>query len=140
MVTMARTDPRLGPLGVNLLKLGYSASRALDEVAASDSHIEWRQLCVIDRDGNAVARTGSLTYIGALLDDEPSGIEARPAGVPAEWSPAGERADRLDTAGDMLALLGFLDGVPGLLHISIGCINSYLKYAKLLELRKADGR
>jgi len=24
---------------------------------------------------------------------------------------------------------GFLDGVPGLLHISIGCMNSYLKYA-----------
>ena len=36
--------------------------------------------------------------------------------------------------------LGFLDGVPGLLHISIGCMNSYMKYAKLLELRKADGR
>ena len=36
--------------------------------------------------------------------------------------------------------LGFLDGVPGLLHISIGCMNSYLKYAKLLELRKADAR
>ena len=34
--------------------------------------------------------------------------------------------------------LGFLDGMPGLLHISIGCINSYLKYAKLIELRKAD--
>ena len=36
--------------------------------------------------------------------------------------------------------LGFLDGMAGLLHISIGCMNSYLKYAKLLELRKADGR
>jgi glycosyltransferase involved in cell wall biosynthesis len=36
--------------------------------------------------------------------------------------------------------LGFLDGVPGLLHISIGCMNSYLKYAKLMELRKAEGR
>lgn len=33
--------------------------------------------------------------------------------------------------------LGFLDGVPGLLHISIGCMNSYLKYAKLIELQKA---
>jgi uncharacterized Ntn-hydrolase superfamily protein len=68
VVTMARTDPRLGPLGVNLLKLGYSARRALDEVAASDPHIEWRQLCVIDRDGNAVARTGSAnkTWSGAI--------------------------------------------------------------------------
>jgi glycosyltransferase involved in cell wall biosynthesis len=36
--------------------------------------------------------------------------------------------------------LGFLDGLPGLLHISIGCMNSYLKYAKLIELRKAEGR
>jgi glycosyltransferase involved in cell wall biosynthesis len=34
--------------------------------------------------------------------------------------------------------LGFLDGIPGLLHISIGCINSYLKYAKLIELHKAQ--
>ena len=36
--------------------------------------------------------------------------------------------------------LGFLDGVPGLLHISIGCMNSYLKYAKLVELRRAQSR
>ena len=36
--------------------------------------------------------------------------------------------------------LGFLDGLPGLLHISIGCMNSYMKYAKLLELRKAEAR
>lgn len=36
--------------------------------------------------------------------------------------------------------LGFLDGLPGLLHISIGCMNSYLKYAKLIELRRADSR
>jgi glycosyltransferase involved in cell wall biosynthesis len=36
--------------------------------------------------------------------------------------------------------LGFLDGLPGLLHISIGCMNSYMKYAKLIELRKAESR
>ena len=36
--------------------------------------------------------------------------------------------------------LGFLDGLPGFLHISIGCMNSYLKYAKLIELRRAEGR
>ncbi len=39
-----------------------------------------------------------------------------------------------------LLRLGFLDGVPGLLHISIGCMNSYLKYAKLIELRRTEGR
>jgi glycosyltransferase involved in cell wall biosynthesis len=35
--------------------------------------------------------------------------------------------------------LGFLDGVAGLVHISIGCMNSYMKYAKLIELRRARG-
>ena len=30
---------------------------------------------------------------------------------------------------------GFLDGIPGLVHISIGCLNSFTKYAKLIELQ-----
>lgn len=30
--------------------------------------------------------------------------------------------------------LGFLDGIPGLVHIAIGCGNSFMKYAKLREL------
>ena len=29
--------------------------------------------------------------------------------------------------------LGFLDGLPGLIHILIGCTNSFNKYAKLIE-------
>ncbi|MBI3523101.1 MAG: glycosyltransferase family 2 protein [Betaproteobacteria bacterium] len=32
--------------------------------------------------------------------------------------------------------LGFLDGVPGLVHILIGCGNSFTKYAKMLDLQK----
>ena len=35
-----------------------------------------------------------------------------------------------------LLRLGFLDGLPGLVHVSIGCMNSFLKYAKLIELRR----
>jgi glycosyltransferase involved in cell wall biosynthesis len=31
---------------------------------------------------------------------------------------------------------GFLDGIPGLVHISIGCSNSFMKYAKLRELQR----
>jgi len=33
--------------------------------------------------------------------------------------------------------LGFLDGVPGLVHIAIGCVNSFNKYAKLREMERA---
>jgi glycosyltransferase involved in cell wall biosynthesis len=30
--------------------------------------------------------------------------------------------------------LGFMDGIPGLVHILIGCSNSFIKYAKLIAL------
>lgn len=36
--------------------------------------------------------------------------------------------------------LGFLDGVPGLVHIAVGCMNSFLKYAKLRELTHPPAR
>ena len=32
-----------------------------------------------------------------------------------------------------LVRLGFVDGLPGLVHILIGCMNSFFKYAKLIE-------
>ena len=35
-----------------------------------------------------------------------------------------------------LLRLGFLDGLAGFLHISIGCIKSYVKYAKLIDLHR----
>ena len=36
--------------------------------------------------------------------------------------------------------LGLLDGVPGLVHIAIGCCNSFHKYAKLMALQRSrDG-
>lgn len=35
---------------------------------------------------------------------------------------------------------GFLDGVPGLIHILIGCHNSFLKYAKLWERQQGKGQ
>ena len=35
---------------------------------------------------------------------------------------------------------GFLDGLPGLVHIAIGCMNSFMKFAKLIELRRAEAK
>jgi glycosyltransferase involved in cell wall biosynthesis len=34
--------------------------------------------------------------------------------------------------------MGFLDGLPGLIHVCIGCMNSFTKYAKVLALQKAS--
>jgi len=39
-----------------------------------------------------------------------------------------------------LVRLGFLDGMPGLVHIAIGCFNSFIKYAKLRDLHLREGR
>jgi len=33
---------------------------------------------------------------------------------------------------------GFRDGLPGLIHIAIGCFNSMMKYAKMVECHKQD--
>jgi uncharacterized Ntn-hydrolase superfamily protein len=59
VVTQASTNPRLGHLGLNLLRAGYSAPRVLEEIAASDQFVERRQLGCLDVSGLAAARTGS---------------------------------------------------------------------------------
>jgi len=59
VVCQASTNPRLGFLGLNLMRAGYSAPRALDEIAASDTHVERRQLGCVDISGHAAGRTGS---------------------------------------------------------------------------------
>ena len=56
--TQASTDPRLGPFVLRLLETGYSCSGALQQVEASDPHIDRRQLGFVDLDGNSAARTG----------------------------------------------------------------------------------
>ena len=38
-----------------------------------------------------------------------------------------------------LVKLGFLDGVPGFVHIAIGCMNTLLKYAKAVEIMNRKG-
>lgn len=35
---------------------------------------------------------------------------------------------------------GFLDGVPGLVHIGVGCFSSFSKYAKMLEISRRQER
>jgi uncharacterized Ntn-hydrolase superfamily protein len=61
VLSMAYSDPRLGHLATELLRMSYSAPRVLHELEASDAkNIEHRQLAVIDLDGTAVARTGAL--------------------------------------------------------------------------------
>jgi uncharacterized Ntn-hydrolase superfamily protein len=58
-LTQHRTDPRLGPLALDLLARGYDAQRTLQAMLAVAPHPDWRQLAVIDAQGHTAAFTGT---------------------------------------------------------------------------------
>ncbi len=58
-LTQHMTDPRLGPLMLDLLKRGYSAQHAIDAAAAATPRSDWRQLAVIDREGRTASFSGA---------------------------------------------------------------------------------
>jgi uncharacterized Ntn-hydrolase superfamily protein len=58
VLTQHRTDPRLGPRGLDLLASGCSAQEALDAVVASTADIGWRQLAVMDWSGRTASYSG----------------------------------------------------------------------------------
>lgn len=58
-LTQHRTDPRLGPLALDLLARGYDAPHTLHAVRAVAPHPDWRQLAVIDAAGRTAAFTGA---------------------------------------------------------------------------------
>ncbi len=59
-LTQNRTDPRLGPMLLDMLRRGFTARQALDGVVAATPHRGWRQLAVIDMQGRTAAFTGEL--------------------------------------------------------------------------------
>jgi len=58
VLTQHRTDPRLGPLALELLARGFDAEQTLSAVVAATPHRGWRQLAVIDAQGRTAAYTG----------------------------------------------------------------------------------
>lgn len=62
VVTQHRTDPRLGPACLELLRAGRSAAEAVETTVAATPHREWRQLAVADRLGRTAAYSGALVW------------------------------------------------------------------------------
>ena len=58
-LTQHRTDPRLGPLALDLLTHGFSAPEAMQAVVAATPHRHWRQLALIDAAGRTAVYTGA---------------------------------------------------------------------------------
>lgn len=58
-LTQHRTDPRLGPLALDLMAKGYDAAHTLRAVLAVAPHRDWRQLAVMDAAGHTACFTGA---------------------------------------------------------------------------------
>ncbi len=58
VLTQHRTDPRLGPMGLELLAQGLAAAEVVQKLTQGAPGIGWRQLAVIDREGRTAAFHG----------------------------------------------------------------------------------
>src|SRR3954467_14539663 len=58
VLTQHRTDPRLGPRGLELLAQGLEAKEVVQRLTANQPGIGWRQLAVLDREGRTAAFHG----------------------------------------------------------------------------------
>lgn len=62
VLTQHRTDPRLGPLGLQLLARGLSAEETVAALTAGRDDAPWRQLAVVDSSGRTAAYHGDRIY------------------------------------------------------------------------------
>jgi uncharacterized Ntn-hydrolase superfamily protein len=59
VATQATVNVAFGPVGLEMLRQGWSAERVVAALVAGDEHPEIRQIGVVDRDGRAAAHTGT---------------------------------------------------------------------------------
>jgi uncharacterized Ntn-hydrolase superfamily protein len=83
VLTQHRTDPRLGSRGLELLAAGHAASQAMAALVQDNPTIGWRQLAIIDKQGetayyhgeritsiHAAAQGNAVCAIGNILRSE----------------------------------------------------------------------
>ncbi len=98
--TQAYTDPGLGPLAVELLALGHSPQKVIEELKQSDEHYEYRQLGIVDRHGRAAAFSGAQCKTHTLALTGPGYVVMGNMLLTDRVVPAMERAWR-DTEGQL---------------------------------------
>lgn len=65
VATQSIADPSYGPLGLELMRAGKSATDALKALSSVDPMIELRQIAMIDSKGNVSAHTGAKAIAAA---------------------------------------------------------------------------
>lgn len=101
VATQSFVDPSYGPLGLELMKGGKTASRALAALLEADRHPEVRQVAMIDFEGDVAAHTGEDAILAAGHQvGENYSVQANMMESPAVW-PA--MAEAFETSGGDLA-------------------------------------
>jgi uncharacterized Ntn-hydrolase superfamily protein len=59
VATQNITDPRLGALGLDLLRRGFGAPAVVAQLVTAGRFPEFRQLAVVDQDGNTASHSGA---------------------------------------------------------------------------------
>jgi uncharacterized Ntn-hydrolase superfamily protein len=59
VLSQSFTDPRLGPLALDLLEQGRTAEQAMAVIVADTPQRDWRQIAIIDRHGGTAAVSGA---------------------------------------------------------------------------------
>ncbi len=65
VATQSFVDPRYGPLGLELMRMGRTAEESLRALVDTDADREVRQVAMIDKDGNIAVHTGSKCIFAA---------------------------------------------------------------------------
>jgi uncharacterized Ntn-hydrolase superfamily protein len=58
VATQSLVEISYGPLGLELMRAGKTADKALKALLQADDHPEWRQVAMIDAEGNVTVHTG----------------------------------------------------------------------------------
>jgi len=122
VLTQHRTDPRLGPLGLELLGRGLSAEETIAALTAGRDDARWRQVAVVDATGRTAAFHGGEIYsifghasrdgaiaLGNILRDEgvPDAMLERflaTAGDPLELRLVAALEAGIDAGGELMDL------------------------------------
>lgn len=104
ILTQNVTDPRLASIGFNALENGYDAEAAIRAMRATTPYPDYRQIAVVDANGNSAAFTGekalgvnnefcapNVASIGNLLSDPIIPEEMGKRFLETEGRPLGER-------------------------------------------------
>ena len=74
VLTQHRTDPRLGPKGLELLAQGMEAKEVIRRLTEGTPGIGWRQLAVVDREGRTAVFHGDRISSVHSADEGPGHV------------------------------------------------------------------